>query len=157
MPARLPALLLHRARVCRGVAGLIEKTTKQTCLETGFRDRYGSAVQLSTQRACTAEEALETMGAYREGSGQTCPFDVLIIDQHMEPAGGAMKGTQLVEVLSKRSYAGPHRLVLAIASGNADNPSDAAYFRACGASIVWPKPYPRPAAMSQSLAMAMES
>ena len=69
----------------------------------------------------------------------------------MEPAGGVMKGAQLVHDLYLRPYKQPPVL----ASGNSDNLG--AQFLACGASVVWSKPYPEPADMVDDLVAAMRA
>ena len=121
----------------------------KTCLATGFRKRFG--VEIIVSHATTAEAALKLINEQQHN----CPFDVVIIDQHMEPAGGVMKGAQLVHDLYLRPYKQPPVLVLA--SGNSDNPSERTQFFACGASVVWSKPYPEPADMVDDLVAAMRA
>ena len=121
----------------------------KTCLATGFRKQFG--VEIVVSHATTAEAALKIINEQR----QHCPFEIVIIDQHMEPAGGVMKGAQLVHDLNLRPYEQPPVLVLA--SGNSDNPSERTHFLACGASVVWSKPYPEPADMVDDLVTAMRA
>jgi CheY-like chemotaxis protein len=107
----------------------------QTSLQAGMKSEFGTDVLVT--RAHTAEEALVLVG-------DVCAFDLIVVDQHMEPAGGVMKGSQLVEILGARHCApGARRPVLCIASGNADvGSAETIAFLTAGASIVWGKPYP---------------
>eukprot|EP00937_MAST-01D_sp_MAST-1D-sp2_P003107 g3107.t1 len=96
----------------------------KTSLQAGMKSEFGTDVHVT--RARTAEAALQLIG---DGA---CAFDLLVVDQHMEPAGGTMKGSQLVEILSARPCApGSQGPLFCIASGNADSPADVAMF--CGA------------------------
>ena len=53
------------------------------------------------QHARTAEAALAIIAAPRSDSdSRKFPFDVVIADQHMERAGGVMKGSELTAMLS---------------------------------------------------------
>ena len=111
----------------------------QTSLEIGLKDYCGTTANVTRTR--TAEEALSLIGC-----GEVFPFDLLIIDKHMEPAGGIMKGTRLVDVMSRREIVG-RRPILVIASCTSDDPTENARLRSTGANIVWPKPYPGMALM----------
>ena len=106
----------------------------QTSLQVGMKSEFGTSVDVT--RARTAEEALDLLG-------DANLYDLIVVDQHMEPAGGVMKGSQLVEILSAKPYVpGTQRPILCIASGNADDEAEANTFKAVGADIIWPKPYP---------------
>ena len=92
----------------------------------------------------TAEEALALIG-----NSTTCAFDVIVVDQHMEMAGGVMKGSELVAVLSGRREDVWRNLrsmpVLIIASGDTDDAlglEQRAGISGC-VDIWWTKPYPR--------------
>ena len=116
----------------------------KSCLSSGFHERFGTNISVAHEQ--TAEGALKLIdGKIR------CPFDIIVVDQHMEPAGGVMKGAQLVQNINVRPYAQPPLLVLA--SGNGDNPSERELFLQCGASVVWPKPYPEPAQMVNDIVL----
>ena len=121
----------------------------KTALETGMKKLFG--LQVYVTRAHTAEEALTLMkGVHPEAAGAGRAFDVIVTDQHMELAGGAMTGSQLVEILSaQQQRQGTQRTVLCIASGDA---GDDAIEWTAGADVVWPKPYPSQAVVSGDLA-----
>ena len=119
----------------------------QTCLQEGMKGEFGAAVHVT--RAPTAEAALELID-------DVCAFDLIVVDQHMEPAGGVMKGSQLVQTLSARPCTdGARRPIFCIASGNADGPADVAMFHKVGANIIWPKPYPAKERMASDIAQAL--
>jgi len=111
----------------------------QTSLEIGLKDYCGTTARVTRTR--TAEEALLLIGY-----GEVCPFDMLVIDEHMEPAGGVMKGTRLVNIMAGREILG-RRPILAIASCTSDDLTEYARYRESGANIVWTKPYPGMALM----------
>jgi len=111
----------------------------QTSLEIGLKDYCGTTARVTRTR--TAEEALLLIGY-----GEVCPFDMLVIDEHMEPAGGVMKGTRLVNIMAGREILG-RRPILAIASCTSDDLTENARYREIGANIVWTKPYPGMALM----------
>ena len=115
----------------------------QTSLEIGLKDYCGTTAKVTRTR--TAEEALSLIGF-----GEVCPFDLLVIDEHMEPAGGIMKGTRLVEVMTRRKISG-RRPILSIASCTSDDPIEFARLRSTGANFVWPKPYPSMAQMMSDI------
>ena len=118
----------------------------QTSLQVGMKSEFGTAVDVT--RARTAEEALDLLG-------DANAYDLIVVDQHMEPAGGVMKGSQLVEILSaKPCVAGTQRPILCIASGNADDEAEASTFKAVGADIIWPKPYPGTLRMVSDIAQS---
>jgi CheY-like chemotaxis protein len=135
----------------------------KTTLEVGMREAFG--VEAHIQRARTAEEALElvhSLSAKGPGSAESRhPFDVVITDQHMELAGGVMTGTELVEVLRTMPYglgfAYAQNPILVIASGNASADAiEEASSKRAGADIVWSKPYPSQAAMSNNIASVVQ-
>jgi CheY-like chemotaxis protein len=114
-------------------------------LEVGFREMHDVTVHV--QHARTAEAALAIIAAPRSDSDSSkFPFDVVIADQHMERAGGVMKGSELTAMLSAQRH-GVHVPVLVIASGDdAVQHVDAVlepYRALSGADVFWPKPYPR--------------
>ena len=114
-------------------------------LDVGFREMHDVTVHV--QHARTAEAALVIIAAPRSDSDSNeFPFDVVIADQHMERAGGVMKGGELTAMLSAQRQ-GVHVPVLVIASGDdAVQHVDAVLepYRALSrADVFWPKPYPR--------------
>jgi signal transduction histidine kinase len=118
----------------------------QTSLIMGFRIAHGTIVH--PMRSSTAEAAL----AIIDSEAGWC-FDLIITDQHLEAAGGLMKGAELLQLLSKRCWQPPRRQPLfAVASGNADYAS----FHACGADIVWSKPYPKHSEMVAEVVQGLE-
>jgi CheY-like chemotaxis protein len=145
-------------------------------ISMGLKKLYGTTAHI--QRARTAEEALEMVhasegesgggggggggsgsgsGGGGDGGGKTCAFDMLVVDQHMEPAGGVMKGAQLVEIMNARPYEALQKPVLVIASGNADTEAGVAEFKAAGAALVWAKPYPKGVQLASEVAGAFEA
>jgi len=116
----------------------------QSSLAMGFSQAHGTAVKVQHSR--TAEEALKLIGDSNE-----CGFDLIVADQHMEMAGGVMKGSELVAVLSARRKGVWRDLamppVLAIASGDMGDTEAMSSHEwrggACGADIFWCKPIPR--------------
>jgi CheY-like chemotaxis protein/two-component sensor histidine kinase len=76
--------------------------------------------------ACTGEEALEICGHDK--------FDIIIVDQYMEEAGGVMVGTDVV-------YAMRRMRIDSIIIGCSGNDLDDE-FREAGANWVWKKPMP---------------
>eukprot|EP00937_MAST-01D_sp_MAST-1D-sp2_P003106 g3106.t1 len=122
----------------------------KTSLQAGMKSVFGTDVHVT--RARTAEAALQLIG---DGA---CAFDLLVVDQHMEPAGGTMKGSQLVEILSARPCApGSQGPLFCIASGNADDDAQVASFKADGADIIWPKPYPATERIASDIAQAFSA
>ena len=125
---------LRRMRVLVVEDDELNALVMQMFFEQGMRARCGWHV--TVHRVPTAEAALRVMG-----NGTKCPFDLLVIDQHMEPSGGVLKGTDLVREVQGRQYE-PQPPLMAMASVLADDVFEAARFRDLGAKIVWSKPYP---------------
>jgi PAS domain S-box-containing protein len=90
------------------------------------RLKKGIATNCVIVEACTGEEALEICARDR--------FDVIIVDQYMEDAGGVMLGTDAV-------YAMRRMHVDSIIIGCSGNDLDRE-FREAGANWVWKKPMP---------------
>ena len=107
----------------------------RTSIEAGFRELSAGAVTTAVTHAKTGEEAMRLVG-----DGPACAYDVVVCDQHMETAGGVMKGTDFVSVLHRKEFQ-PRSPVAVLASGNNEE-ADVITYHACGADIVWPKPYP---------------
>jgi len=136
----------------------------KTTLEVGMREAFGTTAHI--WRARTAEEALEMVHRFSaEDPGAAegrNPFDVVITDQHMELAGGVMTGTELVEVLrtmpcAMTGFAHAQGPILVIASGDASADAiEVASSKRAGADVVWSKPYPSQAAMSNDIASVVQ-
>ena len=113
----------------------------KTSLEVGFRIAAGTKAHITTTH--TAEDALKVIGDTSD-----IEFDVVVADQHMELAGGVLKGAELIERLVARNFA--RRPVLVVVSADTDELERAAYL-ASGADIVWPKPYPKKALLVKDI------
>lgn len=90
------------------------------------RIKKGIAPKCTIAEACTGEEALEICGHDS--------FDVVIVDQYMEEAGGVMVGTDVV-------YAMRRMRIDSIIIGCSGNDLDDEFHEA-GANWVWKKPMP---------------
>ena len=90
------------------------------------RIQRGIAPNCSVQEACTGEEALQVCAAES--------FDVIIVDQFMEEAGGVMVGTDVV-------YAMRRMRIESIIVGCSGNDLEKEFGEA-GADFVWKKPMP---------------
>ena len=151
---------MEEATLTKRVRVLIVDDDELNCLimkqslEVGFRQTHGVAVE--SKIVHTAEQALELIDSVCEMQGA---FDVIILDQHMETAGGVMKGSELVAILrARKGVPGPqlnalrsNGPVLVMASANTEA-EDNALYRAQGADIVWTKPYPRSDTLVRQLA-----
>jgi signal transduction histidine kinase/DNA-binding NarL/FixJ family response regulator len=93
----------------------------------------------------TAEEAL------RLNAAGDFNFDVILMDQHLENAGGVLTGTQATRQLRASGCTKP----IIMCSGNCAEKEKREYFEA-GASCVWPKPYPAVKAMEVALQDAVQ-
>jgi CheY-like chemotaxis protein/two-component sensor histidine kinase len=90
------------------------------------RLKKGIAPNCAIFEACTGEEALELCG--------NDSFDIIIVDQYMEEAGGVMVGTDVVYAM-RRMHIG------SIIIGCSGNDLDIE-FKEAGADWVWKKPLP---------------
>jgi CheY-like chemotaxis protein len=86
----------------------------------------GIAPNCSVREAATGEEALVICGKEQ--------FDIIVVDQYMEEAGGVMVGTDVV-------YAMRRMRINSIIIGCSGNDLDEE-FREAGADWVWQKPMP---------------
>lgn len=107
----------------------------RTSIEAGFSQLSGGTVTTITTHAKNGEEAMRLII-----DGPACAFDVVVCDQHMESSGGEMKGTDFVSALRALEVQSRAPLVV-LASGDTSE-ADVVAYHACGADIVWPKPYP---------------
>jgi CheY-like chemotaxis protein len=86
----------------------------------------GIAPNATIMEASTGEQSLQIC------EDQT--FDVIIVDQYMEEAGGIMRGTDVVREMRRRK-------IKSIIVGSSGNELDSE-FRDAGADWVWQKPIP---------------
>jgi CheY-like chemotaxis protein len=107
----------------------------RTSIEAGFDELSGGTVTTTTTHAKNGEEAMRLII-----DGPACAYDVVVCDQHMESSGGEMKGTDFVSALRALEVQSRAPLVV-LASGDTSE-ADVVAYHACGADIVWPKPYP---------------
>jgi len=89
----------------------------------------GVAPNAVIQEAATGEEALEILS-----SGNEERFDVIIVDQFMEQAGGVLKGTQAVERMRAMK-------IDSVIVGNSGNDLEDEFGNA-GVDLFWKKPLP---------------
>jgi two-component system, sensor histidine kinase len=90
------------------------------------RLKKGIAPNCSIVEACTGEEALEMCGNEI--------FDVIIVDQYMEEAGGVMVGTDVVYALRRMRI---DSIIIGCSGNDLDRE-----FKEAGANWVWKKPMP---------------
>jgi CheY-like chemotaxis protein len=86
------------------------------------------------QEAATGEEALQLCAANTTTSHDKKSFDVVIMDQYMEEAGGLLVGTDVI-ISMRRSK------IQSLIIGCSGNDLDES-FQSAGADIVWKKPIP---------------
>jgi CheY-like chemotaxis protein len=104
------------------------------------RLKKGIAPNCVIVEACTGEEALEICANDR--------FDVIIVDQYMEEAGGVMVGTDVV-------YAMRRMRIDSIIVGCSGNDLDREFTEA-GANWVWKKPLPANAEIIAQLRLVLD-
>jgi len=90
------------------------------------RIKKAIAPQSTVSEACTGEEALEIC--------QHESFDVVIVDQYMEEAGGIMRGTDTIIAMKRM---GLSSLLIGCSGNDMDDE-----FRSAGTRYVWKKPLP---------------
>ena len=127
----------------------------QASLQTGLLQNAG--VKVKTTRVRNAEEALNLLG-----SDNFCPFDVVVTDQHLEPAGGVLTGSEFTRLLQRREWQGTwrgatFRPVLAIASGDTEIVRMGSARDLHAQIIVWQKPYPSTTQMAQDIISRLPS
>ena len=103
------------------------------------RIKKGIAPKAVITEASTGEEALLICGKEK--------FDVIVVDQYMEEAGGVMVGTDVVFAMRRMR-------IEAIIIGCSGNDMDEQFAEA-GADWVWKKPMPSNSKIIQDLRMAM--
>lgn len=102
--------------------------------------------------ASTGEELLRMI---REGDET---FDLIVMDQMMEGAGGVLNGNEVLQTIRAEGLAAVRpgaRPVLVMSSGNCSD-EDMTLFMSSGADAVWPKPLPAPANMIMKLREVVE-
>jgi signal transduction histidine kinase/DNA-binding NarL/FixJ family response regulator len=121
--------------------------------------------EISCDTAPSGEEALSmAISAGDGGSGDdsdgSCPYDVIVLDQHLGNSGGRLLGTEVSAKLRKtwQTRRPPLRRepVLVICSGNCTQ-ADAVRYRKSGADLVWPKPVPSAPHIVRDLALALRA
>lgn len=121
------------------IAFLIIDDIKMNRMMLMRRLKKGIAPNCNIREACTGEEALEICGKET--------FDVVIVDQYMEEAGGVMVGTDVV-------YAMRRMRIDSIIIGCSGNDLEDE-FREAGADWVWQKPMPSNADIISHLRAAL--
>jgi CheY-like chemotaxis protein len=90
------------------------------------RIKRGIAPNATITEACTGEEALKICGQEK--------FDVIIVDQYMEEAGGVMVGTDVVFAMRRMRI---DSIIIGCSGNDMDD-----LFKEAGADWVWGKPIP---------------
>ncbi|KAL7578220.1 hypothetical protein ACA910_012643 [Epithemia clementina (nom. ined.)] len=122
LPEKATATLVLPERLCFLIIDDVEMNRKML----GRRIMKSIAPNCNIEEATTGEEALKTCG-HRT-------FDVIIVDQYMEEAGGVMVGTDVV-------YAMRRMRIDSIIIGCSGNDLNREFIEA-GADRVWQKPLP---------------
>jgi CheY-like chemotaxis protein len=121
--------------------------------------------EISCDTAASGEEALSMVmsagdGGSDDSSDGSCPYDVIVLDQHLGNSGGKLLGTEVAANLRKtwqnRRTPLTREPVLVICSGNCTQ-EDAVRYRESGADLVWPKPMPSAPDMARGLALALRA
>jgi CheY-like chemotaxis protein len=111
------------------------------------------APNCTIQEAATGEQALAICCGNENNDVDSPPpfptFDVIIVDQYMEEAGGILIGTDVV-IAMRRS-----KLENVVIIGNSGNDLDDK-FLAAGADLFWKKPLPSNADIIRQLRLAIE-
>ena len=94
--------------------------------------------------ACTHGEA--ALQKYDELQNSSVKVDLILMDEHLESSGGVLTGSQTTKLLRDLGCG----CTIIACSGNC-MPSDVDNYKAAGADLVWPKPYPVIEVMVQNL------
>lgn len=79
------------------------------------------------------------------------PFNIMIIDEHMQSSGGIMKGSQVIQrIRAEEKDTKEVSLPIIVCSGNTDYDM-IQYFKNVGADMVWSKPIPDPDEMQEHI------
>lgn len=143
-------LVLMRLSVCEAPDSVVEESTvliqepisfliiddiKMNRMMLKRRIKKGIAPKAEITEAATGEEALEICGRAK--------FDVIVVDQYMEEAGGIMVGTDVVFAMRRMR-------IDSVIVGCSGNDMGTQFFDA-GADWVWQKPMPSNAKIIQDL------
>jgi CheY-like chemotaxis protein len=114
--------------------------------DTKLRQATSSFCKISIEAVHSGEEALEKHQERMETNHPSFPYDLVLMDEHLENAGGKLKGSETTRLLRELGV----RVVIVACSGNclAD---DRLLYIAAGASHVWPKPYPNAPDIAEDL------
>ena len=99
-----------------------------------------SETDFTVDVVCTAELALERL------TGAHCAYDLILMDQHFECAGGVMTGADAIRELRARGIDIP--VIMCTANWDVE---DKELYKKVGASKVWPKPCPAIEAMASDI------
>jgi signal transduction histidine kinase/DNA-binding response OmpR family regulator len=116
--------------------------------------------EIACDTASSGEEALFMTLSGGDSGNCSCPYDVIVLDQHLGNSGGKLLGTEVSTKLRKswQSRRPPltKKPVLIICSGNC-TPADTVRYQESGADLVWPKPVPSASHMARDLALALQA
>lgn len=104
------------------------------------RMKKGIAPYAVIDEACTGEEALAICA--------TKTFDVIVVDQYMEEAGGVMVGTDVVFAMRRQRIGS---IIIGCSGNDMDD-----LFQEAGADWVWKKPMPSNDIIVQQLSIGLE-
>lgn len=131
----LPALIQEPISV------LIIDDVKMNRLMLSRRMNKGVAPNASIMEACTGEEALKICG--------TNKFDVIVVDQYMEEAGGVMVGTDVVFAMRRQRI---DSIIIGCSGNDIDD-----LFISAGADWVWKKPMPSNSTIVKQLRVGLKA
>jgi len=119
---------------------LIIDDVKMNRLMLSRRMKQSIAPNSSIEQACTGEEALEICGKKT--------FDVIVVDQYMEEAGGVMVGTDVVFAMRRQRI---DSIIIGCSGNDMDD-----LFKEAGADWVWKKPMPSNSIIIKQLSIGLE-
>ena len=138
-PAPDSFVVEDNALIERSISFLIVDDVKMNRVMLKRRILKGIAPNATIHEASTGEDALLICGTEK--------FDVIVVDQFMEEAGGVMVGTDVVFALRRMR-------IDSIVIGCSGNDIDEQYLEA-GANFVWKKPMPSNSRIISDLRCAM--
>eukprot|EP00978_Attheya_sp_CCMP212_P016854 scaffold44492_cov56-Attheya_sp.AAC.2 len=119
---------------------LIIDDVKMNRLMLSRRLKKGVAPNSSIMEACTGEEGLSICA--------NNTFDVIIVDQYMEEAGGVMVGTDVVFAMRRKRI---DSIIIGCSGNDMDD-----LFQEAGADWVWKKPMPSNSTIVKQLLSGLE-
>jgi CheY-like chemotaxis protein len=119
---------------------LIIDDVKMNRLMLSRRLKKGVAPNSSIMEACTGEEGLSICA--------NNTFDVIIVDQYMEEAGGVMVGTDVVFAMRRKRI---NSIIIGCSGNDMDD-----LFQEAGADWVWKKPMPSNSTIVKQLLSGLE-